>query len=141
MTLLWSKNQNPVFLSFGVSAITLLLINLFINVTYFWNRLLNAHLLTYQTVPSSIFDFLVENHYIFYIYIKLAYLQVKFVKKLGGNNFSLHWSVRWNECIKYSDFRLVWLFFGPKRQKDHKCLMGLFDTSKDAHSKDDFKNM
>ena len=51
-------DQNPVFLSFGVSAITLLLINLLINVTYFWNRLLNAHFLTYQTVPLSIFEFL-----------------------------------------------------------------------------------
>ena len=30
LTLLWSKNQNPVFLSFGVSAITKLLIHLLI---------------------------------------------------------------------------------------------------------------
>ena len=77
LILLWSKNKTPFFLSSGVSAITLLLINLLINVTYFWNRLLDAHLLTYQTIPSSIFHFLsfgpqkskkktVENHYIFY---------------------------------------------------------------------------
>ena len=69
------KKPKPRFFSFGVSAITLLLINLLINGTYFWNRLLNAHLLTYQTVPSSISDFCllgpqkvkkVENHYIFF---------------------------------------------------------------------------
>ena len=52
-----SKNQNHVFLSFGVSATTPLLIILLINVAYFLNRLFNAHLSTYQTVPSSIFDF------------------------------------------------------------------------------------
>ena len=33
-------------------------------------------------------------------------------------------------------------FFGvPKDKKNQKCLMGLFDTSKDAHLKDNFKNM
>ena len=58
LALLWSKNQNSLVLSFGVSAITLLLIILLINVAYFWNRLYNAHLSTYQTVPSSIFDIL-----------------------------------------------------------------------------------
>ena len=98
LNLLWSKKQNPVFLSFGVSSITLLLINLLINVTYFWNRLLNSHLLTYRTVPSSILDFCllgtqkvkkkVENLYIFYIYLKLTYLYVKFVK-LNGRYLTL----------------------------------------------------
>ena len=45
------------FLSFGLWAIILLLIVLFINVAYFWNCLLNALLLTYQAVSSSIYDF------------------------------------------------------------------------------------
>ena len=30
-------------------------------------------------------------------------------------------------------------FFGVQKTKNRKCLMGLFDTSKDAHLKDDFK--
>ena len=89
------KKPKPRFFSFGVSAITLLLINLLINVTFFWNRLLNVHLLTYQTVPSSIFDFClygpqksqkVENHYIFYIYIIISKICKK---KSGGNNFTV----------------------------------------------------
>jgi len=45
------------FLSFGLWAIILVLIVLFINVAYFFNCLFNALLLTYQAVPSSIYDF------------------------------------------------------------------------------------
>ena len=55
---------------------------------------------------------------------------VKFVKKSGGNNFVLH-------C----DFRFLKTFLGSQKKKKKKCLMGLFDTSKDAHFKKDFKNM
>ena len=32
-------------------------------------------------------------------------------------------------------------FLGSLKTKTQKCLIGLFDTSKDAHLKDDFKNM
>ena len=52
------KKTKPRFFEFGFSAITLLLIILLIHVAYFLNRLFNAHLSTYQTAPSSIFDFL-----------------------------------------------------------------------------------
>ena len=60
----------------------------------------------------------VENHHIFYIYIELTYLLVKFVKKKsGGNDISvaLICLMKRVEKIVIVDFFLI--FLGSKRQK------------------------
>ena len=64
----------------------------------------------------------------------------KICKKVRGNDFSF----TRNEYRKYSDFRLFLkkkTFFWSQKTKNQKCLIGLFDTSNDAHLIDDFKNM
>ena len=53
--------------------------------------------------------------------------------------FLLHLSVRWNKYrIVIFDF---FTFLGSQKTKNQKCLMGLFDTSKDAHLKYDSKRV
>ena len=134
----WASPPHPYqktktsFWSFGVMAITLLLINLLIDVTYFFDScLLNAHLLRCQM-----------SHQAFLIVCLLGPQKSQKSRKSLYFLYSFHLTDKCNRKIispwlffthftyKYVNCHLKKKLFLSSTYKNQKCLMRLFDTSK-----------